>query len=346
MKRNAVDKSRRIQRFTELFKVPEAFVPNLSQFLTEEDIALVLTVEEEGGSVGQIAKRLGMTEKATLETLESAYDTYLLDKSGEEGQVVFRPGTFFHKMAENDCLVDSFGNIDKGVRRRLSDYCYATYKEGMGKPLISRLLKKQPVDYDMKAFLYRDEWDDFLDAADVIDVRRCNCRSLAGNCASETNTCLRFNAKTKERPRFPKKIGAQEARDIIKAAYKKGLMQSVNGDWRINGPRWMCNCCSCCCWPTRLGQEEKVKAIWYSKQHIARHDRDICNLCGTCVKRCNFGAFFHEGTEVIMQGKKKKNVTFDETKCWGCGICIETCPEGAIILEEIEENAGESRYQT
>ncbi len=60
--------------------------------------------------------------------------------------------------------------------------------------------------------------------------------------------------------------------------------------------------------------------------YIAAVDYDVCNGCGICAERCQFGALKFEVTN------RKANI--DQFKCYGCGLCETGCPRGAIKLIE------------
>ncbi len=53
-------------------------------------------------------------------------------------------------------------------------------------------------------------------------------------------------------------------------------------------------------------------------------DNEICNKCGICAQKCQFGAInsFPTGTLVF------------ETLCHGCSVCSDVCPVNAIKTEE------------
>ena len=60
--------------------------------------------------------------------------------------------------------------------------------------------------------------------------------------------------------------------------------------------------------------------------YIAEVDYDICNGCGICAQRCQFGALKFE----VTTGK----ANIDQFKCYGCGLCETGCPRRAIRLVE------------
>jgi len=47
--------------------------------------------------------------------------------------------------------------------------------------------------------------------------------------------------------------------------------------------------------------------------------KDVCNLCGVCVKACREGAITQTATEILL----------DAAKCNNCGRCVKSCPVDA-----------------
>ena len=58
--------------------------------------------------------------------------------------------------------------------------------------------------------------------------------------------------------------------------------------------------------------------------YVSQVDYDICNGCGICAQRCQWGALKFE----VTTGK----ANIDVFKCYGCGLCETGCPRGAIKL--------------
>ena len=124
---------------------------------------------------------------------------------------------------------------------------------------------------------------------------------------------------------------------MVRWADRKGLMHTADSEWRTRGLHAICNCCACDCYPFRAARELGSKGVWPRSRYVAVYDGERCILCGTCVSRCHFGAFYHDGTVVSLDGETRQQVRFDAAKCWGCGLCANTCPVEAIRMEPLGE---------
>ena len=51
-------------------------------------------------------------------------------------------------------------------------------------------------------------------------------------------------------------------------------------------------------------------------------DISLCDDCGDCVDRCQFGA------REMANG----SLSFNPGLCFGCSLCVSTCPTNAITL--------------
>jgi len=68
---------------------------------------------------------------------------------------------------------------------------------------------------------------------------------------------------------------------------------------------------------------------------IAHHIPELCTGCGTCTRRCAFGAW--ELLEIGENGGKKKIAKLTEALCKGCGTCAADCPKGAIEMKHFTD---------
>ncbi len=73
-------------------------------------------------------------------------------------------------------------------------------------------------------------------------------------------------------------------------------------------------------WPQE--EEERETVSW----RLSRFERKKCDLCGECVKACQFGSLVEEDGRI-------RHRSFI---CYGCGLCKEVCPKKAIVLKEVK----------
>lgn len=68
--------------------------------------------------------------------------------------------------------------------------------------------------------------------------------------------------------------------------------------------------------------------------YLPQFDKNLCDNCGMCVRKCRFGALALD-----------EAVNFTPILCEGCGVCSDVCPQTAIVLKE--KRVGEIiSYQT
>ena len=321
------------ERFAELFGVPEFVVPHLSCFVSEREMDLVVIMDGQKCSVSELAVKLKCTQIQTRDLLESSYLESVVNKEECGGELVYFASDFYDRL-DYLCKFDEKYQVDQELYAALNEWCYEVYADRMG-PYLDKLQKREDVARAPETFELIEKLEELFDSVREIRLVPCNCRKLAGHCSRPTETCLSFDHSITDRT-FGQSLTKEEAKEIVKAAHRNGLMHQVNSDWRTNGLAWMCNCCSCCCYPTRLAQERGTKGIFPVIQYVAQVDSVKCTHCGACTKRCHFSAFYVSGAETVVNGKNRRSVEFDPGKCWGCGICVETCPHEAISMRALE----------
>ena len=186
-----------------------------------------------------------------------------------------------------------------------------------------------------------DRYQITIEAAAHIALEPCDCRRLGEHCARPVDTCLWLDDLAQEALErgHGRRLSREEAKEVVRRADKAGLMHTGDALWRTRGLGAICNCCACDCYPFRAAQILGSKGTWPRSRYLARYDAAACNLCGACVKRCHFGAFFHDGSRAVPAapagGREKLAVAYEPALCWGCGLCANTCPAGAITLEPL-----------
>jgi len=62
---------------------------------------------------------------------------------------------------------------------------------------------------------------------------------------------------------------------------------------------------------------------------IAKHKRDLCMSCLSCLRVCPFGSPY-----IAEDGK----ISHNEVKCMGCGICAGICPAKAFQVNNFRDD--------
>jgi len=170
------------------------------------------------------------------------------------------------------------------------------------------------------------EVEKILRESGYIFLNNCGCRSMHRNCDNPLDTCLAVNVG----PDYPEtgegrnshRVTVEEALAALKRSHEAGLVHMayvMKGD---DKPFLICSCCTCCCHTLGGLLRHGIHTQVLTSKLIAEDDDAKCTDCGTCVKRCVFGA------RRMIDGEKK----YDNTRCFGCGLCASTCLTNAIKL--------------
>lgn len=325
------------EEFIRVFDVWEPARPYLSMMVDEVEMALVVAMAGESLPVSEAARRLDLPEAQAQALLERAYRRGIVNRSVDGKAVLYSAADFYTRLD----VFAKFENWDdippedrKAINRRYLDEYIAHVR-----PKVEELMAGAPSAEGLhnNDVLLLHEVEEMLDAATDIVVQPCDCRRLGQNCTRPVETCIWLDRSAREAldRGHGRRLTRDEAKALVRHADRKGLMHTGDSEWRENGLSPICNCCACDCYPFNAAREIGSKGVWPRSRYVAVHDRDACSFCGLCVKRCHFGAFYHDGGEVTVAGKPLRNVVFDPAKCWGCGLCANSCPTGAIVMHPL-----------
>jgi NAD-dependent dihydropyrimidine dehydrogenase PreA subunit len=132
-----------------------------------------------------------------------------------------------------------------------------------------------------------------------------------------------------------RRITTEEALDIIKECRATGHINKAFFKVATGGSMGvLCNCCPKCCASMRCtALAQKIKgsdgiSMYVPSGYTVVYDPEKCELCGECMKTCNFGAVeIRDGVRI-----------YHPEACLGCELCVENCKQGALTL--IWEEAG------
>jgi NAD-dependent dihydropyrimidine dehydrogenase PreA subunit len=342
-----------LAEFVAAFGVWDVAQPYIHKMANEQEMRLIVGMQGRAFTAQQVADLMGMALDGASDFLQRCYSRCILNKTVENGVTRYESAGFAARL-NHFAMYESWDEIPAEDRRAI-DRCFLDHFIDEKRSTVDRKTQGLPDESVLPndTVMLLGEVEEMIEAATTIVVQPCDCRRLGQNCDRPVETCIWLDESALDaldrghgRP-----LTKEEAKDLLRWADKKGLMHTADSEWRTRGLHAICNCCACDCYPFRAGQELGARGVWPRSRHIAVQDRERCNLCGACVKRCHFGAFYYEVLvlEAVqspectgrVERQAKKNVKFDPDRCWGCGLCANTCPSGAILMQRLGLDAQE-----
>ncbi|MGB9594417.1 MAG: 4Fe-4S binding protein [Anaerolineae bacterium] len=325
------------EEFIRIFDVWEPAWPYLSMMVDEAEMALVVAMDGEALPVAEVARRLALPEEQARALLDRAYRRGIVNRSGDGDAATYSAADFYSRL-DVFAKFENWDDIPPAARKAINRRYLAEYIAHV-RPKVEQLMAGAPSAEGLhnNDVLLLHEVEEMLDAATDIVVQPCDCRRLGQNCDRPVETCIWLDKSAREAldRGHGRRLTVGEAKALVRHADRKGLMHTGDSEWRTHGLSPICNCCACDCYPFNAAREIGSKGVWPRSRYVAVYDRDACSFCGLCVKRCHFGAFYHDGTEVTRKGIALRNVQFDPAKCWGCGLCANSCPTEAIAMRPL-----------
>ncbi len=294
----------------------------LEKLYSREEAEMAVCLRELPEPASAVAERLGGDEREVAELLESMAGRGLIYRVRAGDDILYMSISFIAGIYEFQ-----LNNMDREFAELMEEYLphlfkttWADLKTNQFRVVpVNSAVENQPevAGYDRVRELVREQR--------LISVAPCICRKERGvlghDCDRPHEVCLSFgpNAQFYIDNGLGRKIGSEEALEILAIAEESALVLCPNNAQRILN---VCCCCSCCCGLLRNIKllDRPADAIHSSYQ--ASIDRDLCNCCGGCLERCQMDAL----TE------RDDFMEVDETRCIGCGLCLGYCPQGSISM--------------
>jgi ferredoxin len=324
--------------FMAAFGVWDEARPYIGMIVDEDEMRLVMAMAGCAVTAQEAADLLGILPEQAEALLQRAYSRCVVNKT-PEGR--YAPADFYARL-DHFAKYENWDDIPPADRRMLDrrflDAFIERHRASVERKM-QGLAAENALPNDTILLLH--EVEEMIDAANEIIVQPCDCRRLGQNCDKPVETCIWLDdgARGALDRGHGRRLTKDEAKQLLRRADHKGLMHTADSEWRTRGLHAICNCCADDCYPFRAAQELGSKGVWPRSRYIADYNADLCRQCGSCVTRCHFGAFYHDGAMVEVDGKLKAAVRFDPAKCWGCGLCASTCTEQAISMLPLEHSA-------
>ena len=326
-----------VDRFAAAFAVWEVARPYVHMFVDELEMELIVGMQGQPLTLAEVANLLGMDADRASAFLRRCYSRHVVNRVVEDGVAKYAPSDFYARL---DHFV-KFENWDDipAEDRRVIDRRFLDAFIARHRPTVERKVQGLEAENALPndTVLLLREVEEMIDSAAEIVVQPCDCRRLGQYCDRPVEVCIWLDDGAREAldRGYGRRLTQEEAKELVRWADRKGLMHTADSEWQTRGLHAICNCCACDCYPFRAAQELGSKGVWPRSRHVAVYDEERCTLCGTCVTRCHFGAFYHDDQTLDVDGSAKKNVRFEPARCWGCGLCANACPAEAIAMERL-----------
>lgn len=149
-------------------------------------------------------------------------------------------------------------------------------------PLVGRLVRWVANAYGRRGhqgyLLTLTEAEQIVDASRNVALGRCSCRQVYQNCDAPVMTeivvGMGVEVFPEVRPGEFREISREEAKQILRKCHEKRMIHTVmkcREDFYA-----ICNCCTCCCVPTRLRQKYRIEyALVKNKEVVKDFERQM-----------------------------------------------------------------------
>ena len=294
----------------------------LKKIFTESDAELFVKLRPIPESPKDIAERLGMETVPQADQLEEMAKKGLLFRVRKGEKVRYAAVPYVVGIYEFQ-----LNHMDAEFARDHEEY----FETAFGKTIQgfqTPVLRTVPIDRNLVAEYPVAPFEDVLEILEnqeTIAVAPCVCRTtkdLTGErCDKPLENCFSFgsHAAYYVENGMGRYISKKEAKEIVVANEKAGLVMQPFNSKKAGG---MCSCCGCCCGVLRGIKSLPVPADAVKSNYFAEVDADECTGCETCIDRCQMDAItmVDDIAQIAL------------ARCIGCGLCITTCPTEALSL--------------
>ena len=294
----------------------------LKRLFTESEAELFVKLSLLLQSPKDVAEKLNQDEKDISVQLEEMAQKGLLFRVRKGERVRYSAVPYVVGIYEFQ-----LNKMDASFAKDHEEYFHVAFgKELQG--FQTPVLRTIPIDRQLVADYPVAPFEDVLniiEAQKTIAVAPCVCRTtkqLVGEpCDKPVERCFSFgsHAAYYVENKMGRYITKEEARELIIANEKAGLVMQPFNSEKVGG---MYSCCGCCCGVLRSIKAQPVPADAVKSNYFAEVDKDLCTGCETCIERCQMDA--------ITLVDDLADIDID--RCIGCGLCVTTCPTEAMQL--------------
>ena len=205
-------------------------------------------------------------------------------------------------------------------------------------PICRTLVLDKTVDASSKVLSYETTSGvirDALKAKVPVALRICGCRIREKKCNHRIDACFAIGPGAAAYPQITEEVALKR----LDEAFDEGLVATTWNNIDPAGAMAICMCCSCCC-DILSGYVRNVTG-WGNPYQTMRTnfepktDREKCNLCEICVKKCPVRARWHHWPH--KPDLSDNFIFLEEERCLGCGVCAHLCPREAITMVRVRD---------
>ena len=166
-------------------------------------------------------------------------------------------------------------------------------------------------------------------------VGLCYCRHKMAHvgraCEAPQEMCLSldFAADSLARHGHARALDAPEAVALVEQAWDLGLVQFAENV--RTSPKFICNCCSCCCDAMLAARRLTFLHPVVSAGFLPVVNGSRCTGCGICLRACPVASLSLVGAGDPWRPRAERALVDPDT-CLGCGVCVRSCRQGALAL--------------
>ena len=295
----------------------------LKKLFSEAQAELFVKLRPLPESPQDIAERLDVDADSLADQLEEMAKKGLVFRVRKGGNVRYAAVPYVVGIFEFQV-----NHMDAEFARDHEEYFETAFRKSI-QGFETPVLRTVPIDTSLVAEFPVAPFEDVLEIIDnqkTIAIAPCVCRTtkelVDERCDKPKENCFSFgsHAAYYVENGMGRYITKEEAKEIVVANEKAGLVMQPFNSQKAGG---MCSCCGCCCGVLRGIKAQPSPAEAVKSNYFAVVDPDECTGCETCLERCQMEAIdMVDGlAEVVSK------------RCIGCGLCVTTCPTEAIVLQ-------------
>lgn len=293
----------------------------LAKLFTPEEAELASQLHRTFETSAQVAARIGGDPSTVRKLLKGMARKGLISAGPIQGGIGFGLMPF---------VVGIYEMQNERLDAELAELFEEYYHQALGArlaetPSVHRVIPVQesiPTGLEVQPF---ESVSTIVENSQAWGVVDCICRKqkmLVGDpCEHPLDVCMTLSDRPGafDTASSVRALTREEAHATLKRAADAGLVHTLSN--HQDGLWYICNCCTCSCGILRGMADLGIANVVARSAYVNTVDHERCQLCGSCVERCQFNAL-----ELDLQ------LEIDVQRCVGCGSCVLVCPEDALAL--------------